>query len=114
MSGAAPERSSRFTVASLAVVTVIAGIVALVAVRSTPQQPTSVASASPIATESATQRPAPSSTTSLAATASALAVKPDSQHGLIVPTGNMRTEDNERGLQQPSLFMLAPSSSYSV
>lgn len=42
------------------------------------------------------------------------AVKPDARHGVIVATGNLRTEDDPRGLQQPSLFVSTPTSSIAV
>ena len=97
-------------------------IIAVNALRPSSEQPGSIASASPSATSSPTQQPVPPSAPPSSAapspvataTASGSAVKPDSQHGLIVATGNMRTEDDPRGLQQPSLFMLAPTSSIGV
>lgn len=105
MSSAAPGRGPRIGVAWLAAaaIGVFVVIIAINALRPSPQQPASIPSAPP-----SSAPPSP------VATASAPAVKPDSQHGLIVATGNMRTEDDERGLQQPSLFMLTPTSSYSV
>lgn len=121
---AAPDRGQRVGIAWLAVAAIGALVVVIIAVnalRPSPEQPASIAaSASPSATSSPTQQPVPSSAPpsstppSPAATASGSAVRPDSQHGLIVATGNMRTEDDPRGLQQPSLFMLAPTSSIGV
>ncbi len=111
-----PDRGPRFSlvwVAATAII-VLAVIIAIVARPST-EQPASIASASPGTTSSTTQTPTPSSAPPApTATAIASAVKPDAQHGLIVATGNMRTEDDPRGLQQPSLFMLAPTSSIGV
>src|SRR5256885_5732210 len=120
MSSPAAGRRRRNVVgwlAGAAIGLAIIAVIAVIALRQLPDQAASVASPSPSATSSITQRPVPSSATPLsappspAATANAPGVKPDSQHGLIVATGNMRTEDNERGLQQPSLFMLTPTSS---
>lgn len=110
MSNAAPDRGPRIGVARLAAaaIGVVVVIIAVNALRPSPQQPASVASAPP------SSAPPSSALASPAATASAPAVKPDSQHGVIVATGNMRTEDDPRGLQQPSLFMLTPTTSYSV
>jgi hypothetical protein len=42
-------------------------------------------------------------------------VRPDAQHGLMIATGNIRTEDDPRSLQQPSLGMaLLPSSNMAI
>lgn len=40
--------------------------------------------------------------------------QPDARYGVIVATGNIRTETDPRGLQEPSLFMTAPTTTYSV
>jgi len=90
----------------LAVLLVVVG--GALVLGSRPQPPTTVQpplSAQPSASATVTPSIAPSA---------ASAVKPDSQHGVIIATGNMRTEDDPRGLQQPSLFMLTPTSSYTV
>src|SRR5260221_6318221 len=108
------SRPSWWVVAAAVVVVVV--VIAAIAARPSEQVAStasaSPASASPTVTSSATPRPVPSSPApSISATTG---VRPDAQHGLIVATGNMRTEDDPRGLQQPSLFMLAPTSSYGV
>lgn len=120
MSSAAPHRGRRVSAAWLAAaaIGVLVLVVAFIALRPLPGQPAGIASASPSATSSTTERPVASSappssvSPSPAATASGSAVKPDSQHGLIVATGNMRTETDPRGLQDPSLFMT--NSAYAV
>jgi hypothetical protein len=114
VSSPAPDRGPRFGVAwvAAAAIVVLVVIIAFVARPST-EQPASIASASPSAVSSTTQVPTPpSAPPSPTATAAAPAVKPDAQHGLIVATGNMRTEDDPRGLQQPSLFMLTPTTAF--
>jgi len=119
MRSAAPDRGPPGGAAWLvaAAIGIVVIVVAVNALRPSSEQPANIASASPSATSSPTQQPAPASASpspAATATASGSAVKPDSQHGLIVATGNMRTEDDPRGLQQPSLFMLAPTSSIGV
>jgi len=116
VSGAAPDRGPRFGVAwaAAAALVILVVIIAVIALRSSPEQPASITSASPSPTSSTTQAPAASTAPARTATPAAPAVKPDAQHGLIVATGNMRTEDDPRGLQEPSLFMTTPTSGYSV
>lgn len=118
MNRATPDRGRRVSIAWLAAaaIGVLVVIITVIALRQSPEQPASIASPSPNARSSTTQSPilssAPPSRPSPAASASGQAVKPDSQHGVIVATGNMRTEDDPRGLQQPSLFMT--NSAYAV
>lgn len=96
-----------------AAILVLALIVAISVLRASLELPASVASASPSVPSVTTIPPAPSNPT-LSPSASAPAVRPDARHGLIVATGNLRTEDDPRGLQEPSLFMTAPTSSYTA
>jgi hypothetical protein len=76
----------------------------------TPSASTSVV-ASPSTAASATASPTPSASP---AASQAAAVRPDAQHGLIVATGGLRTEDADRSLQTPSLFATTPTSAYAV
>lgn len=67
----------------------------------------------PVAATAATAAPSPHNASARPPTATAVVVaKPDPRYGLIVPTGNMRTETDPRGLQDPSLFMT--NSAYAV
>ena len=116
--------SRRRTLAAFAAIAIAAivliGLVVANVLRPSASPPGGFASASPTATASASQQAVASSapTSSVAATPPtstiATAVRPDARHGVIVPTGNLRTEDDERGLQQPSLFMTAPTTTYAV
>ena len=93
--------------------------VALVLVMSacTPQ-PSVLASPStvpsPAVTASATQSPTRAPSRVPESPSPAPAVRPDPQHGVIVATGGLRTEDADRSLQTPSLFATAPTTSYAV
>lgn len=113
--GSPPGVYVAIAVAAIAVIALVVGN----ALRPSSQQsPPSTTSPSATATSSTSQPATTSSTPSANATASptssASAVRPDARHGLIVATGNMRTEDDPRGLQQPSLFMTAPTTTYAV
>lgn len=82
-----------------------------------PAGPAFVATPTPTASATATEeRTATASATATASpsppAAAPVGAKPDARYGLIVPTGNMRTETDPRGLQDPSLFMT--NSAYAV
>lgn len=90
----------------------IAVIVAFSLLRS-PRE--SVPASSPSATlPVAATNTSPASTSAPSATGPS-GVRPDAQHGLMIATGNIRTEDDPRGLQQPSLGMaLLPLSNMAI
>ncbi len=98
-------------------------LIALILATSGPSAgPAILGSPSPAATASPTERvaatgspaaPSPLSPSTPTPTARVPVVaKPDPRYGVIVPTGNMRTETDPRGLQDPSLFMT--NSAYAV
>ncbi len=124
MNDAGRRRDARLLIGVLAGgLALVAAIVAATAMRTPSPVPASVVSPSPSVTVSATEHvtatSSPASTparspggTPPATPTAAAGVKPDSLHGVIVATGNMRTEDDPRGLQEPTLFMT--NSGYAV
>lgn len=110
----ASPRVPRLLIAGVSAAALV--VIALILVMSRPPETvSSVVSPSPEATASRTEgvaspAAAPSSPSPGTQTAAApTAVRADARYGLIVATGNMRTETDPRGLQDPSLFMTNPA-----
>lgn len=107
------RRTIAYFLAALIAVAVVAAFILLGREPQSPSatNPSSSASQTPVTSASAS---AAASTTPASSPSAGSGVRPDARHGLIVATGNMRTEDDPRGLQEPSLFMTAPTTAYSI
>lgn len=109
----ARPRVPRLLIAGMSAASLVV-IVLVLAISRPPATAPSVVIPSPQATASPGERVATPAATlsspSATQTATApMAVQLDARYGLIVATGNMRTETDPRGLQDPSLFMINPS-----
>lgn len=114
------RRSSSAAIAAVVAIAVIA-LIGLVVLRTPTSSAPSVSPSASVVSASATASATPSASATPTATAppssspsGVVAARPDARHGVIVATGGLRTEDDPRSLQQPSLFATASSASYSV